>query len=49
MNKLLIALLASVSIMSVAHAAGDAAAGQGKQLYAAHVMELMAIALLVIS
>lgn len=30
MNKLLIAILASVSIISVAHAAGDAAAGQGK-------------------
>lgn len=30
MNKLLIALLVSVGITSVAHAAGDAAAGQGK-------------------
>ncbi|WP_417225945.1 c-type cytochrome [Amphritea sp.] len=30
MNKLLIAILASVSIISVAHAAGDAAAGQSK-------------------
>ena len=30
MNKLLIALLASVSFISVAHAAGDAAAGQSK-------------------
>jgi len=30
MNKLLIAILASVSIISVAHAAGDAAKGQGK-------------------